>query len=834
MSTPSGENQDHVERVASEASHPLAPRAAKSGVSTEDAMGQAPGGNQKTSTLRVRFHGALGTVTGSTHFLQHVPTNRWIAIDCGLLQEENALKGNKPAELPVAPDKLAYLFITHAHLDHVGMLPAWIDAGFNGRIWCTRPTAELIIVSLDEMARRSEDLLGHSVKYYADFIRSRLFCPDDEESFAFGRQYSIHEGLDVALFPTAHMVGSVAYHFKAWTKGYRRGEICFLGDVGPVEDHSAGGLMPPRSLPSPLPRTMVCESTYGDRPEDPSIGRDFLSRQEALKKALRSTLGLSPRALALVPVFTMQRTTDVLLDVVALCHKNPNDLGLQPGEEVEIVVPSEVALKYAKVMLAAYERVLGSGLRPWFNPHNMLLGEPAQSSADVDRQLAFLRKVLDPPKKETQETTASGVSLRLTWGARPPCRSRLQVILTSSGSTSFGQAHQLIYRNLENPSASLLLVGYVPESSIGGQLKPLAQPDWAGETLTIPSPHVDGKEIWPIAKVALQVQDLSAWYSGHATRQSLLRLFEGKRKDDQPATPVTVMLVHGRPLARIEMVRALKEMSAGRELAQFVSHAHFPTQLSPAYDVGRRIFESADMLVVRTRGRINVRGAKHNPLQTAYARLWRTLCDKHGLMTPRLGVHGQLLAISRWEDEKYCRHHIKFKQLGGDDLEVVVESDVEDCRSREDFIHRLFLWNEFYADAEFSKQRQPLYCADHEALRRVEEMRQAGAKGLVFYSSRSADRSAARNLCTYLAGTDLQVVVVEPEYWNYFKEMGIEVGPWIANAVMPGLQPIPFTSDDYFGIAPVLVNALNQVIPAESFDPAIIGFGRHLPKKPAP
>jgi hypothetical protein len=111
-------------------------------------------------------------------------------------------------------------------------------------------------------------------------------------------------------------------------------------------------------------------------------------------------------------------------------------------------------------------------------------------------------------------------------------------------------------------------------------------------------------------------------------------------------------------------------------------------------------------------------------------------------------------------------------------------------------------------------------------------MLKEGSKGMVLYSSRSSDWEAAQNLCTYLAGNDLQVVVVETEYWNYFAALGIEVGPWIANAVIPGLKAIPFTSDDYFGIAPVLVSELNRVIPPESFHPAITTYGDKPKQKP--
>jgi metallo-beta-lactamase family protein len=785
------------------------------------------GRTDRQPALKVRFHGALGTVTGSVHFLHHVPSDTWLAIDCGLLQESTNLKGNTPAELPVKPAKVAHLFLTHAHLDHIGMLPSWIDAGFDGKIWCTRPTAELTIIALEEIVRRSSVPLNHAADHYADFVRKRLVCPDDRHSFRFGAAHEVLPELDVSLFPTAHVVGSVAFRFRGVSKYYSHSEIGFLGDIGPIEDDAHGGLTPARALPAMLPRTVVCESTYGDRPDATELPRDFASRQEALAAALRATLAKGERATALIPVFTMQRTTDVLLDVMALLRAHGVALGLSAGDEVEVAIPSEGAQKYAKVLLAAYERVLSTGERPWYNPRNRLLGAPAETPADVARQFALLRRMLAPDEEVSLETTEAGVRLRLTWGGHPRSQARLKIILCSSGSTTFGQAHQLIYRHLENPAASLILVGFVPEESIGGQLKRLLEGADTPELLGIPVPGRDEmRETWPVDRIALAVHNLSAWYSGHASKGSLVRLLRGRRQPGRSATPLSVMLVHGRPPARMAMVRALKDGAEDEAWAHRLRHVHFPTQLSPEYDAGRHLFVARGMDALRTRSIVRWPDSQgRNPATYVYGRLRRLLHDRIGLLTPDLRCPGQLVAFGR-NDREWCRHQVIIKPVVGEAeaAEIVVESDVGMCEGDESFRQRLFVWNEVMAATRNTVDRRPLYCGDHLTMEALQQLMQQRNKPFVLYASGPSDRRAAANLSMFLAGAELEVVVLAPEYLPVARALGFQVGAWIACAVMPGLEPIPFTSDDYFGIAPVLVAAMNEAIPAEPFSLEVMNY----------
>jgi hypothetical protein len=159
-------------------------------------------------------------------------------------------------------------------------------------------------------------------------------------------------------------------------------------------------------------------------------------------------------------------------------------------------------------------------------------------------------------------------------------------------------------------------------------------------------------------------------------------------------------------------------------------------------------------------------------------------------------------------------------------VEIVVESDVGGCESDEFFRGRLFVWKELMALARNGVDRKPLYCGDHLTLQSLQDSLEQRKKAVVLFSYGSADQRAAENLSMFMAGDEIDVVVLAPEYVPVLEALGYQVGPWIANAVIPGLdQSIPFTADDYFGIAPVLVNVMNKAIPAQPFSLEVMNYG---------
>ena len=121
--------------------------------------------------------------------------------------------------------------------------------------------------------------------------------------------------------------------------------------------------------------------------------------------------------------------------------------------------------------------------------------------------------------------------------------------------------------------------------------------------------------------------------------------------------------------------------------------------------------------------------------------------------------------------------------------------------------------------------RKPLYCGDHLTLESLQQSLLEKKKPTVLFSWGQADQRAAGNLSMFLTGAEIDVVVLAPEYVPVLNALGYQVGPWIACAAIPGLEPIPFTADDYFGIAPVLVEAMNKAIPPQPFSLEMMNYG---------
>lgn len=253
------------------------------------------------------FIGAAGTVTGSKHLIS--VDGRHALVDCGLFQGRREIEALNHVPLPVAPNELDAVAITHGHLDHVGYLPKLVRDGYRGPIYCTPATADVMAIVLEDAAglqRHMHDCGFHHERCHglAPFFTyedvqnalGQIKTVDVESEFAFC-------GATARYRKAGHIIG--AAYLEVALNGRR---AVFSGDLGRYGT-------PLLEDPEPLepPDTLVCEATYGDRnhPPDPL---------PELESALVE--GIERGGPILIPSFAVERSQELLFAIGKLQRSN--------------------------------------------------------------------------------------------------------------------------------------------------------------------------------------------------------------------------------------------------------------------------------------------------------------------------------------------------------------------------------------------------------------------------------------------------------------------------------------------------------------------------------
>jgi len=283
--------------------------------------------------MTLTFLGAAGTVTGSKHLV--TIGERHVLVDAGLYQGEKVWREMNWKKFPVDPGSISDLILTHAHLDHVGYLPALVKNGFTGTIWCTPDTIELAEIVLMDSAHLQEMDAKDAAEggwskhnpplalYTQDDVQEtmRLFRPIE-----FDTDVDLREGLQIRLTRAGHILGSACVNMT-----HDGRSILFSGDLG-RHDHP---VLKPRGIPQGADHVLM-ESTYGDRehPEPEGLPHELFA------ETIRKTVARGGSVL--VPAFAVDRTEAVLKVVTEL-----RKAGRIP--EVPVFVNSPMALAALKV-----------------------------------------------------------------------------------------------------------------------------------------------------------------------------------------------------------------------------------------------------------------------------------------------------------------------------------------------------------------------------------------------------------------------------------------------------------------------------------------------------
>ena len=434
--------------------------------------------------MKIQFIGATHEVTGSCTLLE--VGGRYYLVDCGMEQGTDVFQ-NVP--LPVAPSQIEAVFLTHAHIDHSGMLPKLYKDGFKGQIYATEATCNLCDIMLRDSAhiqeseaqwrsrkaeRAGEDPVEPTYTLQDAIGTIKLLRP-----CCYLEPVQVAEGIIIRMNDIGHLLGSAA--IELWlTEGETTKKIVFSGDVGNTNQ-------PLLNDPKKIEETdyLVIESTYGDRHHDMERVWPVQELADCIQRALDRGGNL------VIPSFAVGRTQEMLY-LIREIKQN----GMVKGHyNFPVYVDSPLAVEATGIFLQSHE-----------------------SNFD-EETLAVLRQGINPIWSQGVQLSVTAEESKLINMDPHP-----KVILSASGMCEAGRIRHHLKHNLWRSDSIILFVGYQAEGSMGRKLQD-----------GVKSVKLFGEEI----AVNAEICTLKGT-SGHADKEGLLNWLAGFREK-----PRKVFVNHG-------------------------------------------------------------------------------------------------------------------------------------------------------------------------------------------------------------------------------------------------------------------------------------------------
>lgn len=476
---------------------------------------------------QIIHHGAHAGVTGSCHQLLADEQTSYL-VDCGLFQgaETTDVERGVHARLAIDFDisTVKALVVTHVHIDHVGRIPWLLDAGFDGPIYCSEPSAQLLPIVLEDAFKLSISRERELVDGYLRLLHKRIVAVPYNQWI----QLSLAPGPQVRmrLQRAGHILGSAYVEFELARRaaGELALRVLFSGDLGAPY---APILMAPK--PPYRADVLVLESTYGDR-----LHGNRRNRRQQLKKTIEAAL--RDQGTVLIPAFSIGRTQEILYELEAIlyeagcrsCVADPQELFTRPHnpeaaphwEDIPVILDSPLASRFT----AAYQRL-----------HEFWDGEARQRLGQGRNPLDFLH-LLTVDEHAAHEQMVSFLART----GRPA------IVIAGGGMCEGGRIVNYLAAMLEDARHNVLFVGYQAEGTLGRKIQ-LYGPkngyvDLQGKRLTIRA---------GVATVG--------GYSAHADQAGLLRFVTGMQR-----WPQQVRLVHGEQRAKLVLQQAIEQKFADK------------------------------------------------------------------------------------------------------------------------------------------------------------------------------------------------------------------------------------------------------------------------------
>ncbi|WP_427913898.1 MBL fold metallo-hydrolase [Ramlibacter sp. MMS24-I3-19] len=513
--------------------------------------------------MKVRFLGPVGKVTGSCTWMWDEKKGWNFLIDCGMQQGEATAAQWNRSEWPFDPGQIQFVVLTHAHVDHCGLLPALYKRGFQGRVFCTRETAALATLLLKDAAKLSD--LGYAPED-VDLIQWH----EPGAGQLFGKFHPAGQDLFLWFYRSAHVVGavSVAVYWGA-PKATDQRSILFSGDLGPnEEDTEALPFLRHRMGVWPHDFAVV-ESTYGATVRDRAQTRPTMRRQR-LAQLLDRTL--EDGGTLVIPAFAFGRTQDVLFDLHWLAAEYPQRYGSLP-----VFLDSPTARKIHRVVLNALERTESNGrkgkVRPLWMGKQMFtwFGLDGACPDDIKRALQICGETLGHRAGEGVDIRLRGNDLARSWRGivrAPMGRAELAgaleatpgVLVLSSGTCDGGPAAHWLPKLLGDVRNTVALAGFCAPRTIGGKLLALANlPESERQRLSASLEWPDGPTLKE-REVRASITRLEG-YSAHADQAGLVNWTIGQSDGNPCAAGKLVFIQHGNESGRLALEQAIRARS---------------------------------------------------------------------------------------------------------------------------------------------------------------------------------------------------------------------------------------------------------------------------------
>lgn len=301
-------------------------------------------------------------MTGSCTFLRWGNTS--VLVDCGLYQGDDELEQRNWRKFAFPPHELDAVILTHAHLDHTGLLPRLVAEGFKGPIFCSKASRGLVSLILQDAGHLQEEQARYARKkgYSRHKNPKPLYTSDDArktlkrlEPRAFDHDHEVAPGIVFRYARAGHLLGAGSVEITAKDSNGRRKTWLFSGDVG---RYGAPLLKDPQPS-SKAPHTLVLESTYGDR------DHQVADPAKEFRKTIRRVFARGGSVV--IPAFALGRTQEVLYHLAGLVESgdlNPKDVFLDSPMAIKATdLYRQASQEHDEDLAEAIEREM-SGLDP--------------------------------------------------------------------------------------------------------------------------------------------------------------------------------------------------------------------------------------------------------------------------------------------------------------------------------------------------------------------------------------------------------------------------------------------------------------------------------------